>query len=97
MLPPTFRVRAAPPRGEELGSWLEAVACRMTVRLGDVLGDLALGPRNENSSSGLATPTGCTTALPDEDAARTAYASCVAAVIGPGALTGYPKAPEAVR
>jgi hypothetical protein len=81
---PTSRVRPAPLPGEALDSWLEAVACRMPVPLGDVLGDLALGPRNENGSSGLATLAGFTTALPDEEPARTAYASGVAAVILPG-------------
>lgn len=96
-LPPTFRVRPAPRPGEALYSWRGAVAWRMTVRLGYVLGDFALGPRNENSSSGLATPTGCTTALPDEEAAKTAYASGVAAVIWSGTVVGYPTTAEATR
>lgn len=91
--PPTPRVPPAPLPSEALDLWLEAVACRMPARLGD----LALGPSNKNSSSGLATPTGSTTALPDEQPARTAYASGVAAAVWSGTLTGYLTAAEAPR
>jgi hypothetical protein len=47
--------------GETPDSWLEAVACRMNARPGDVLG-LGLGTWNQ-SSGGLAAPADSTIAL----------------------------------
>jgi hypothetical protein len=38
----TFPIRLAPLPGEALDSWLEALAHRLDVRLGDVLDDLGL-------------------------------------------------------
>ena len=73
-LPRTFPIRLAPLPGEALDSWLEALAHRLNVRLGDVLGDLGLAAPTKNRVRELAVPTDWTIALRDEEAARIGYA-----------------------
>jgi DNA-binding MarR family transcriptional regulator len=73
--PRTFPIRLTPLPGEALDSWLEALACRLNVRLGDVLGDLGLAAPNKNGIRELAVPTDWTIALRDEEAARIAHAT----------------------
>ena len=48
----TFPLRLAPLPGEALDSWLEALAYRLDVRLGDVLGDLGLAAANQERHPG---------------------------------------------
>jgi hypothetical protein len=73
--PRTFPIRLAPLPGEALDSWLEALACRLDVRLGDVLGDLGLAAPNNNGIRELAVPADWTIALRDDEAARIAHAT----------------------
>ena len=61
--------------GEALDSWLEALAYRLNVRLGDVLGDLGLAAANKNGTRDLAVPADWTIALRQEEAARIAQAT----------------------
>jgi TniQ len=74
-LPRTFPIRLAPLPGEALDSWLEALAHRLNVRLGDVLGDLGLAARSKNGIRELAVPADWTIALRAEEAARIARAT----------------------
>ena len=71
----TFPLRLAPLPGEALDSWLEALAYRLNVRLGDVLGDLGLAAAIKNGIRDLAVPTDWTIALRQEEAARIAHAT----------------------
>ena len=71
----TFPIRLAPLPGEALDSWLEALACRLNVRLGDVLGDLGLATLRKGVIREYAVPTDWTIALRDEEAARIAHAT----------------------
>ena len=71
----TFPLRLAPLPGEALDSWLEALAYRLNVRLGDVLGDLGLAAANKNGTRDLAVPADWTIALRQEEAARIAQAT----------------------
>ena len=71
----TFPIRLAPLPGEALDSWLEALAHRLNVRLGDVLGDLGLAAPNKNGTRELAVPADWTIALRQEEAARIAHAT----------------------
>ena len=71
----TFPIRLAPLPGEALDSWLEALAHRLNVRLGDVLGDLGLGAPVKNGIRYHAVPTDWTIALRQEEAARIAHAT----------------------
>ena len=71
----TFPIRLAPLPGEALDSWLEALAYRLNVRLGDVLGDLGLGAPVKNGIRDHAVPTDWTIALREEEAARIAHAT----------------------
>ena len=73
----TFPIRLAPLPGEALDSWLEALACRLNVRLGDVLGDLGLATLRKGVIREYAVPTDWTIALRDEEAARIAHATGV--------------------
>jgi TniQ len=73
--PRTFPIRLAPLPGEALDSWLEALAHRLNVRLGDVLGDLGLAARSKNGIRELAVPADWTIALRAEEAARIARAT----------------------
>jgi hypothetical protein len=75
--PRTFPIRLAPLPGEALDSWLEALAHRLTVRLGDVLGDLGLAAPSRNGIREHAVPTDWTIALRDEEAVRIAHATGV--------------------
>jgi TniQ protein len=75
MSPRTFPIRLAPLPGEALDSWLEALACRLNVRLGDVLSDLGLAAPSKNGIRDLAIPADWTIALRDEEAARIAHAT----------------------
>jgi TniQ len=71
----TFPIRLVPLPGEALDSWLEALAHRLNVRLGDVLGDLGLAALVKNGIRELAVPTDWTIALREEEAARIAHAT----------------------
>ena len=71
----TFPIRLAPLPGEDLDSWLEALAHRLNVRLGDVLGELGLAAAFQHGVREVAVPTDWTIALRDEEAARIAYAT----------------------
>ena len=71
----TFPIRLAPLPGEALDSWLEALAYRLNVRLGDVLDDLGLAAPSKNGVRDHAVPTDWTIALRDEEAARIAHAT----------------------
>jgi AraC-like DNA-binding protein len=71
----TFPIRLAPLPSEALDSWLEALAHRLNVRLGDVLGDLGLAAPFKNGVRELAVPTDWTIALREEEAARIAHAT----------------------
>ena len=71
----TFPIRLAPLPGEALDSWLEALAHRLNVCLGDVLGDLGLAAPSKNGIRDHAVPTDWTIALRDEEAARIAHAT----------------------
>lgn len=71
-------MRLAPLPGEALDSWLEALAHRLSVRLGDVLGDLGLAASTKNGTCEPAVPTDWTIALREEEAARIAHATGVA-------------------
>ena len=71
----TFPIRLAPLPGEALDSWLEALAHRFNVRLGDVLGDLGLAAPFQHGVRELAVPTDWTIALRQEEAARIAHAT----------------------
>ena len=71
----TFPIRLAPLPGEALDSWLEALAYRLNVRLGDMLGDLGLAASTRNGVRELAIPTDWTIALREEEATRIAYAT----------------------
>jgi DNA-binding transcriptional LysR family regulator len=71
----TFPVRLAPLPREALDSWLEALAHWLSVRLGDVLGDLGLAAPFKNGARELAVPTDWTIALREEEAARIAHAT----------------------
>ena len=73
--PRTFPIRLAPLPGEALDSWLEALAHRLNVRLGDVLGDLGLAAHNNDGARQLTVPADWTTALREEEAARIAHAT----------------------
>jgi TniQ/Bacterial regulatory helix-turn-helix protein, lysR family len=73
--PRTFPIRLAPLPGEALDSWLEALAHRLNVRLGDVLGDLGLAAPNNNGARQLTVPADWTIALREEEAARIAHAT----------------------
>ena len=71
----TFPIRLAPLPGEALDSWLEALAHRLNVRLGDVLGDLGLAAPVKHGIRDHAVPTDWTIALRQEEAARIAHAT----------------------
>lgn len=71
----TFPIRLAPLPGEALDSWLEALAHRLNVRLGDVLGDLGLAAPFQHGVREPAVPTDWTIALREEEAARIAHAT----------------------
>jgi len=71
----TFPIRLAPLPGEALDSWLEALAHRLNVRLGDVLGELGLAAAFQHGVREVAVPTDWTIALRDEEAARIAHAT----------------------
>lgn len=73
----TFPIRLAPLPGEALDSWLEALAHRLDVRLGDVLNDLGLAAPFRNGAREQEVPTDWTIALRDDEAARIAYATGV--------------------
>jgi hypothetical protein len=73
----TFPIRLAPLPGEALDSWLEALAHRLDVRLGDVLSDLGLTASTRNGIRDSEVPTDWTIALRDDEAARIAYATGV--------------------
>ncbi len=73
----TFPIRLAPVPGEALDSWLEALAHRLDVRLGDVLSDLGLTASTRNGVRDREVPTDWTIALRDDEAARIAYATGV--------------------
>lgn len=66
----TFPVRLAPLPGEALDSWLEALASRLHVRLGDVLDDLGLVTTARHGRR-----TDWTIALREEEAVRIAHAT----------------------
>jgi hypothetical protein len=71
----TFPIRLAPLPGEALDSWLEALARRLNVRLGDVLADFGLAAPVKNGIRELAVPTDWTIALRQEEAARITHAT----------------------
>jgi hypothetical protein len=71
----TFPIRLAPLPGEALDSWLEALAYRLNVRLGDVLGDLGLAAPFQHGVRDVTVPTDWTIALREEEAARIAHAT----------------------
>lgn len=71
----TFPIRLAPLPGEALDSWLEALAHRLNVRLGDVLGDLGLAAPFQHGVREVAVPTDWTIALWEREAARIAHAT----------------------
>jgi hypothetical protein len=71
----TFPIRLALLPGEALDSWLEALAHRLNVRLGDVLGELGLAAAFQHGVREVAVPTDWTIALRDEEAARIAHAT----------------------
>jgi AraC-like DNA-binding protein len=71
----TFPIRLAPLPGEALDSWLEALAHRLNVRFGDVLGELGLAAAVQHGVREVAVPTDWTIALRDEEAARIAHAT----------------------
>jgi hypothetical protein len=73
----TFPIRLAPLPGEALDSWLEALAHRLDVRLGDVLNDLGLAAPFKSGAREQEVPTDWTIALRDDEAARIAYATGV--------------------
>ena len=75
--PRTFPIRLAPLPGEALDSWLEALACRLNVRLGDVLGDLGLTAPAKNGVRELMAPADWTIVLRDGEAAGIAHATGV--------------------
>lgn len=74
-VPRTFPIRLAPLPDEALDSWLEALAHRLNVRLGDVLGDLGLAATKKNHVRVPAVPIDWTIALRDEEAAGIAHAT----------------------
>jgi TniQ/Bacterial regulatory helix-turn-helix protein, lysR family len=74
-VPRTFPIRLAPLPGEALDSWLESLAHRLNVRLGDVLGDLGLAATKKNHVRVPAVPIDWTIALRDEEAAGIAHAT----------------------
>lgn len=67
----TSPIRPAPLPGEALDSWLEALAHRLNVRLGD----LGLAAPFKNGTREVAVPADWTIALREEEAARIAYAT----------------------
>jgi len=69
----TFPIRLAPLPGEALDSWLEALAHRLNVRLGDVLNELGLASPFQHGVREVAVPTDWTIALHEEEAARVAH------------------------
>ncbi len=71
----TFPIRLAPLPGEALDSWLEALAHRLNVRLGDVLGELGLAAPVQRGVREIAVPTDWTIALREDEAARIAHAT----------------------
>lgn len=71
----TFPIRLAPLPGEALDSWLEALASRLHVRLGDVLDELGIETRARNGVRGAGVPADRTIALRDEEAIRIAHAT----------------------
>lgn len=71
----TFPIRLAPLPGEALDSWLEALAHRLNVRLGDVLGELGLATPFQHGVREIAVPTDWTIALREDEAARIAHAT----------------------
>jgi hypothetical protein len=71
----TFPIRLAPVPGEALDSWLEALAHRLGVRLGDVLGELGLTAPFQHGVRAIAVPADWTIALHEEEAARVAHAT----------------------
>jgi hypothetical protein len=71
----TFPIRLAPLPGEALDSWLEALAHRLNVRLGDVLGELGLAAPFQRGVREVAVPTDWTIALHEKEAARVAHAT----------------------
>jgi hypothetical protein len=71
----TFPIRPAPLPGEALDSWLAALAHRLNIRLGDVLGDPGHAAPFKNGTREVAVPTDWTIALREEEAARIAYAT----------------------
>jgi hypothetical protein len=73
----TFPIRLAPLPGEALDSWLEALAFRMNVRLGDVLNALGLTTAAGNGKFPVSPD--WTTALREDEAERIAAATGTAA------------------
>lgn len=71
----TFPIRLAPLPGEALDSWLEALAHRLNVRLGDVLGELGLAAPFQRGVREITVPTDWTIALHEKEAARVAHAT----------------------
>lgn len=69
----TFPIRLSPLPGEALDSWLEALAFRMNVRLGDVLNALSL-TSGDSGGEGPVSPD-WTIALREDEAARIAAAT----------------------
>ena len=89
----TFPIRLAPLPGEALDSWLEALAHRLNVRLGDVLGDLGLGAPVKNGIRDHAVPTDWTIALRQEEAARIGGKGIIEHDLTTGAHTFHPIPP----
>jgi hypothetical protein len=71
----TFPIRLAPLPGEALDSWLEALAYRLNVRLGDVLGELGLATPVQHGVREIEVPTDWTIALREDEAARIAHST----------------------
>jgi hypothetical protein len=71
----TFPIRLAPLPGEALDSWLEALAHRLNVRLGDVLGELGLTTPIQHGVREATVPTDWTIELKEDEAARIAHAT----------------------
>ena len=71
----TFPIRLARLPGEALDSWLEALAHRLNVRLGDVLGELGLAAPFQHGVREVAVPADWTIALREDEAARIAHAT----------------------
>lgn len=71
----TLPIRLAPQPGEALDSWLEALAHRLNVRLGDVLGELGLATPVQHGVREVAVPTDWTIVLREDEATRIAHAT----------------------